>query len=212
MKGTSPSKRASRNLISREQFHFDIDAHHGELLKSGLSLAAVAELALCISNEHHFLIHLRNVPLSKARTKKLSSFQRKLRDVQDGLSELRKQIWPQHGFELDYCGIHVQQASRELQEILNKKGKPGNVETDLDVLVYRVVEVLLRNGITPKRQGSQFNAILKVVFSVIGVDESAIESAVDKAWKNPLPDNRRIRSVAELIKWWGHYDDSLLEE
>ncbi len=198
------TKRAIKQKVSSS---LRLNAEHKRALANlGLSPQAINQLSEP-GMQLGFIAYQHGLPSGKERKRQLKRFRERLSKFADEIFTLDEHTFLMNP-HLELPRMQALEGLRSLEqaldEVLGAEGASGNPETDLDVVVYRIAEVLLQHGIVPTRHGTQFNEVVRIVFHAIGVDESAIEAAISKAWDTPHTDVLigrpfRYRTIAEMI-------------
>ncbi len=201
-----PKGKIPKHPIPRSEFSFSADIQT-KLTKFGFDMLSLVELEECVYTELCFLIHSRSIPESRKRKDRLKSLGKALDRVASALNNIDEHTL-RTNFDLQRsCFLTCKAVDKLILDVDNaiaKKEKSGNSETDLDALVYSVAKVMLKNAIMPKRYGTDFSEIVKIVFSAIGEEGSAVSAAIEKAWtvkpSNPTAASWRAGTIEELIE------------
>lgn len=201
-------RRKAKQLVSREDFSFDNTAYT-RLKEWGLSNEAIGELEQVAWSELCFLAHSRSAANSKRRSDQLKHLRKDLQKIISKLGELDEYTWRRNwNLMLDRSKLPSQLSSciDHVDEALAKKGKSGNVTTDLDHLAFAIAEVLINHSIIPNQYGNQFNEVVATIFQQIGEDDGSARAAIDRAWSS-----RPAKGEVTHFNWRPYSIEDLVE-
>lgn len=198
----SPAKKSTQRQLSEEELKFKPEQRDC-FKKLGLSGTAIDELEKAVYTEYCLLLQGRSSPAARDRKKRLRSLLRALEQALSALDTIDDYTMRMNSdvsllrFSLK---PEIKKSQAVIETAISVKGKPGNTETDLDVMAYQVARIMLMDDIKPLRNGKKFQAILTYVFQLIGEDEKSVEAAIHKAWELKPSEAIRSLSIPMLIE------------